>query len=917
MAKGELVEVAKAAITIVPTLQGSQAEIASQMNGAASAAGTSAGKTAGQDMLASMGKTMTSAGKTMTGLFTVPLAAIGTASFAAATDFETAFAQLMTIADTSTVAVDDLKDGVKDLSSELGISSSDISAAAYSAISAGQDTADALKFVRSAAKLARGGFTNVATATDVLTTALNAYGLSAEDVTHVSDVLIETQNEGKTTVDELAASMGRVIPTAAAANVGLEDLASQYVALTKNGIGTAEATTYINSMLNELSKSGTTASDMFKEAAGVSFPEYIAAGGSTADAMAILAWSCEQAGLSVNDAFGSAEAGKAANVLVQHASDSTTALDNMRTMAGQTETAYSTMSDTTAVKLEEMKVKLENLAITLGETLIPLITPIIDTITNGITTIVEKWNSLDEGTQQMIIKVATIVAVLGPLLIIGGKLAQGISSITSLFAGLGNGIAGLVGKFTSFGASATTAASGAASAASSFGTLAGTALLLVAAGAAIFMIGEAMSVMADAAIRLSEAGGGAVATFVLIAGVGVGMAAAIVAIGTAAEVSAVGLLALSAAVLAVSAGISLVILSLTLFVEQLPTISEWGLPAAEALLAISAAILAVDAAALLLAVSIAAMGVAAAAAFIPFLGVDLTIAALDLAMVGLDATMAVLTVEMGILEAALLLVAGSLEDIKDDASEAATSLSEITDSVSVIEEGIEAIKGAISSVISFIVDALDGAEPDAVASATALAEGITTAIDTTLNPQVKTDTDKAMTDMTNSLTQEASTARTAATQIGQSIVQGISQGMSALNATLNSAYMQVVNIINSMKYAFASTSFRFNSYIPLPHFYLAGSFDARSGSVPSVGVSWYARAAEQGARFTRPQIIGVGDASQPELLIGEDKLKSLVGGGQPITINVYGNEGMNVRDLADAVAQRLTHVMNSKEAVYA
>ena len=916
MADG-MIEVARATVTIIPNMQGAQQTISNDLNAAAGTAGTSAGTTAGSNMLASMGKTMTSAGKTLTAAVTAPILGIGAAAFGSATNFETAFAQLMTIADTSTISVDELKDGVLDLSSELGLSASDISEAAYSAISAGQDTADALKFVNSAAKLARGGFTRVSTATDVLTTALNAYGLEAEDVTHISDVLIETQNEGKTTVDELAASMGRVIPTAAAANVGLEDLASQYVALTKNGIGTAEATTYINSMLNELSKTGTTASDMFKEAAGVSFPEYIAAGGSTAEAMELLAQSCAAAGLSVSDAFGSAEAGKAANTLVQHASDSTTALDNMRNSAGQTEAAYATMSETTAVKLAEMKTNLENLAITLGETLIPLVTPLIESITTGLTSITEKWDSLDEGTQQMIIKVATIAAVVGPLLLIGGKLAQGITSITTLCSSLGTGIAGLVGKFTSVGSAATTAATGTASAASSFATLAGTALLLVAAGAAIFMIGEAMSVMADAAIRLSEAGPGAVATFVLIAGVGVGMAAAIMAIGAASTASAVGLLALSAAVLAVSAGISLVILSLTLFIEQLPTLSEYGMSGAEALLAVSAAILAVDAAALLLAVSIAAMGVAAAAAFLPFLGVDLTIAALDLAMAGLDITMGLLVVEMGILEAALLLVAGSLEDIKNDASEAAASLEEITDSVSVIEEGLAAIGDAIGGLIGLIVDALDGAEPDAVASATALAEGIVTAIDTGINPAANEKVTTAMNSIVSTLTTGASRARASATQIGQSIVQGITTGMASLNSILNNAYYQVVNMCNAMRNAFASTSFRFNSYIPLPHFYLSGTFDAKSGSVPSVGVSWYAKAAEQGARFTSPTIIGVGDARQPEILLGEDKLKELVRGSQPITVNVYGSEGMNVRQLADAVAQRLTHVMNSKEAVYA
>lgn len=61
---------------------------------------------------------------------------------------------------------------------------------------------------------------------DILTTALNAYGLGADKATHVSDVLLTTQNLGKTSVDELSASMGRVIPLAAAYKVNVENLSS-------------------------------------------------------------------------------------------------------------------------------------------------------------------------------------------------------------------------------------------------------------------------------------------------------------------------------------------------------------------------------------------------------------------------------------------------------------------------------------------------------------------------------------------------------------------------------------------------------------------------------------------------------------------------------------------------------------------
>ena len=66
---------------------------------------------------------------------------------------------------------------------------------------------------------------------------------------------------------------------------------------------------------------------------------------------------------------------------------------------------------------------------------------------------------------------------------------------------------------------------------------------------------------------------------------------------------------------------------------------------------------------------------------------------------------------------------------------------------------------------------------------------------------------------------------------------------------------------------------------------MSGSFNAENGTVPSVSVSWYAKAAEYGALFTSPQIIGVGDSSQPELLLGEDKLKELLGGRG--TVNNY------------------------------
>ena len=86
-------------------------------------------------------------------------------------------------------------------------------------------------------------------------------------------MLIQTQNLGKTTVAELSSSMGKVIPTANAYHVQFDQLCTGYAKMTANGVATAESTTYMNSMLNELGKSGTTVSDILKEKTGKSFAE--------------------------------------------------------------------------------------------------------------------------------------------------------------------------------------------------------------------------------------------------------------------------------------------------------------------------------------------------------------------------------------------------------------------------------------------------------------------------------------------------------------------------------------------------------------------------------------------------------------------------------------------------------------------
>ena len=175
--------------------------------------------------LQKVGSTSTNVGKTLLGL-SAPITGVGIASTKSAITFEDSMAKVMTIADKTEMSYDDMKNAIMELSSQTGISANEIADNVYNAISAGQKTGDAVNFVSNSTKLAKAGFADAGSALDVLTTILNAYGMEAKEVTNVSDMLIQTQNKGKVTVGELSSAMGKVIPTANANNVALEQLCS-------------------------------------------------------------------------------------------------------------------------------------------------------------------------------------------------------------------------------------------------------------------------------------------------------------------------------------------------------------------------------------------------------------------------------------------------------------------------------------------------------------------------------------------------------------------------------------------------------------------------------------------------------------------------------------------------------------------
>lgn len=374
------------------------------------------------------------------GTITAVAAAVYAGPVQSAQAYETAMAKVATIADTSAVPLDAMSQQIVALSNQTGIAATAIADDVYNAISAGQSTADAVNFVTNSTKLAKAGFAESSQTLDVLTTILNAYGMSADKVGAVSDMLIQTQNKGKVTVGELSSVMGKVIPTANSNGVALEQLTASYAIMTSKGIAAAETTTYLNSMMNELGKSGSKTDKLLRSATGSSFKELMASGKSLGEVLQIVQDEAGKSGLSIADMFGSAEAGKAAVTLLSNGVDGfNSSVQDMVNSVGATQSAFETMDQTTEAKMQKAKNSITNLGIVLGQNLLPIVGNLADKVASLVTKVSEFAQENPKAVQTVL----KLVAGLAGLKVAGLGTKLG-------FLEAKKGVLGIMGAFEKF-----------------------------------------------------------------------------------------------------------------------------------------------------------------------------------------------------------------------------------------------------------------------------------------------------------------------------------------------------------------------------------------------------------------------------------------------------------------------------------
>lgn len=285
-----------------------------------------------------------------------------------ATKFQYSMAKVGTL--TGDADLGAFSDQILEMSSRLGVSATEIADSTYQALSASVDTAHAVGFVEDATKLAIGGFTDASTAVDVLTSIINAYGMKATDAARISDILVNTQNLGKTTVQELGQNLGQVIPIAAAYNVELENLAAAYVTLTKGGISTANATTYIRAVMNELGDSGSAVSEILMELTGKNFSQLSATGYSLGDVMQLLGQHVNNDATAFANLWANQRSGLGALAILNSGTEEyTKTMQSMSEATGVAEENFQKIAATSEKAGQRLSVSLENLKIAIGSEL--------------------------------------------------------------------------------------------------------------------------------------------------------------------------------------------------------------------------------------------------------------------------------------------------------------------------------------------------------------------------------------------------------------------------------------------------------------------------------------------------------------------------------------------------------------------
>jgi TP901 family phage tail tape measure protein len=147
----------------------------------------------------------------------------------------------------------------------FGRSASELSDGMYELVSAGYTTDEALTLVKIAAMGAAAGLSNTATVSKLLLGILQAYKIPVSGAAEVMDQLFVIVDLGVIHFDQLAGTMGLLIPSAAALKIPLNELGAAIELLTRQGQQPSRVMTNLADVMSKMLKPNTALAAAIKE----------------------------------------------------------------------------------------------------------------------------------------------------------------------------------------------------------------------------------------------------------------------------------------------------------------------------------------------------------------------------------------------------------------------------------------------------------------------------------------------------------------------------------------------------------------------------------------------------------------------------------------------------------------------------
>lgn len=394
-------------------------------------------------------------GKSMTTRVTLPILALGGAAVKMANDFDNIFTQMRATAGVADEEIASLKDEVLGLAGETGQAPKELAEALLLIRSSGFSGAEAMQVLETSAKGAAAGMGTTREIANALTNVISGYGAANIDAAEAMDILTASVTEGKAEAAEMAPQFGRLVPIAAELGVQFDELAGIMAFLTKPTGDAALSATQLSGVLAKMLEPGVEGAEALK-AVGMSAEDLrksIREKGLH-QTLIELRQNLEANGMKLNDFAVDQQFLQGALLLTgASAEDAAEIIDNVGDSAGAADEAFEKWGESLGAKNTKAWASAQAAMIQFGDVALPMVAAVAEQVT----ALIDLFADMPEGVQQVVLVFAGLLAAMGPVLTVSGKIMQvwgalqkmtGVASTfaqTALAAGLLAGALGAVG----------------------------------------------------------------------------------------------------------------------------------------------------------------------------------------------------------------------------------------------------------------------------------------------------------------------------------------------------------------------------------------------------------------------------------------------------------------------------------------